>query len=91
MIENKSLMGIYIFFIFIKLVIFIRFHLLHFLTVYFYSRTLVSGIDFQSQTQIIVMYRRETVHFNQKQVDKTVLEGNYPFNCHLLYLDGISF
>lgn len=83
--------NIYIFFIFIKLVIFIKFHSLHFLAVYFYFRTLVLDIDFQSQTQVIIKYSRETVHFNQKQVDKTVLEGNYPFNSPLLYLDGISF
>lgn len=89
--RKQAFNGNIYFFVFIKLVIFIQVYSLHFLAVYFYFRTLVSGIDFQSQTRSLECTAGKRVHFNQKQADKTVLEGNYPFKCHLLYLDSISF
>ena len=41
----------------------------------FYLRTLVLDIEFHSQTWAPEMDSRETVHFNQQQVDKTVVEA----------------
>lgn len=50
--------------------------------------TFISGLwyetwNFSVRSWVTVMYSRKMKPFSQKQVGKTLLEGNYPFNCHL--------
>lgn len=92
MTESKLSNGNIYFLILIKSMIFLKLQSLHFLCCLFLFRGLGirPGISVSGAGSLYLLVKtigRKTVPFSQKQVGKTVLEGNYPFNCHLLYSD----